>query len=337
MCDSTDKGMEKNSEYIDINLLTRYLAGESSPEENILVKKWLAASENNRKELEEFHKAWEAIDKTDLRQEINIDNEWKVHQEKISPVQRGGVSIFLRTFIRVAAALIIAFGITIVGIRYGSKVSVRTSMAETREIKLPDGSRVTLNAGSKFSYNKKNYGEENRSLSLQGEAYFEVEKNPDLPFIIQVREAEVKVLGTSFNVKAYKKMDAIEVTVSEGKISLYDRAIKQKHVVATGGERAEFDKQLGVVKKYPNADRNYISWKTRSIVFENDSLAGIAKTLSNVYHKNIILENPGLNACTLTTSFENEDLQTVLKILESTLDLEIREEKNEIIISGEGC
>jgi ferric-dicitrate binding protein FerR (iron transport regulator) len=317
--------------------LTRFLAGELGIEEQKLVKEWIDSSDKNRNEFDELQNAWNAVDKTSKKQEINTEKEWKYHQRFIQPADKKRTSILLNTVIRIAAAIIIGIGVTLIAIKYNSQYSVKTKIAETTEIELPDGSKVTLNAGSKISYNKKNYGKEDRVLQLRGEGYFVVEKDFDRPFIIQLDKAEVKVLGTSFNVRAYKKLDAIEVTVSEGKVSLYDKTVKQKQVIATKGEKAEFDKQLEVVKKYPNTDRNYKSWKTRNIVFQNDSLSVIIGTLENVYHKNIILENSELNGCTITTSFENEDLSTVLKVLQSTLDLDIREEKNEIIISGEGC
>lgn len=329
--------MEKNNKHIDINLLTSYLASELTTEQEMLVKDWIDASDKNLKEFEELQAAWNSIGKAVKTQEIIIENEWNHHKKLLNHFEYGAKAIFLKNFIRIAAAIIIGIGITMTGIKYNSQFSAKTKMAETMEIELPDGSMITLNADSKLSYNKKNYGRENRILSLRGEAYFEVVKDIDHPFIVQLDEAELKVLGTSFNVKAYRNMNSIEVTVSEGEVSLYDKKVTQKQVIATKGEKAEFDKKLGIIKKQPNSDRNYKAWKTRRIVFENDSLSNIVKTLGNIYHKNIFLVNPDLNACTLTTSFDNEDLQTILKILESTLDLEIEVEEDEIIISGEGC
>jgi len=329
--------MEKNSKHIDFSLLAKYLAGEVNSEEQKLVNDWIHASEENHKEFEDLKKIWNSLDNTGKEKNINIENEWKYNRQLIHMAERNGKTIFLKAILRIAAAVVLGIGITLAGIKYKTYLYVTTKTAETKEFKLPDGSLVTLNAGSKLAYNKKSYGKESRIMKLKGEAYFEVEKNIEHPFIIQLDEAEVKVLGTSFNVKAYKKMNVIEVTVSEGKVSLYDKEVKQKMVIASKGEKAEFNKQLAVVKKYPNTERNYKSWKTRAIVFQNDSLNTIVRTLESVYHKKIVLEDDSLNACTLTTSFEDEDLYTVLKVLESALDLKIRIEKNEIIISGEGC
>ncbi|MGD2034685.1 MAG: FecR domain-containing protein [Bacteroidales bacterium] len=329
--------MKKKDEHIDFVLLTKFLAGEAGSEEQAKVRKWISASGENRREFELLQKSWNLTEKTDPVSEINIDREWEHHRAILYASGRTGRKLYLKALVRIAAAIIIGVGLILAGIKYSRQYAVKTKYAETTKIELPDGSVVTLNAGSRLTYSKNNFGKENRTVNLRGEAYFEVEKDIDRPFIIRLDKAEIRVLGTAFNVRAYRKMDAIEVTVSEGKVSLYDKDVKHKKVIAVTGEKAEFDKQLNIVKKYQNTDRNYISWKTRNMVFHNDSLGIVTGILENVYHKEIVLEGQGLGNCTFTTSFENEDLQTVLKVLESTLDLEIREDRNKIIISGEGC
>jgi ferric-dicitrate binding protein FerR (iron transport regulator) len=132
-------------------------------------------------------------------------------------------------------------------------------------------------------------------------------------------------------------MENIEVTVAEGKVSVYEKKQPQKKVIAVAGEKAEYIKHQKALKKTENLDKNFISWKTRSIIFENDSLQNIVTTLSDVYHKSIVLRNPELKDCTLTTSFEDEELETVFQVLESTLDVTIEEEGETIYISGSGC
>jgi ferric-dicitrate binding protein FerR (iron transport regulator) len=152
-----------------------------------------------------------------------------------------------------------------------------------------------------------------------------------------LNKAEVKVLGTSFNVKAYKGMDKIEITVAEGKVSVYEKNQPQKKVIAIAGEKAEYIKLQKAIKKTENKDRNFNSWKTRTIVFENDSLHAIVNTLSNVYHTSIVLQNQEIKDCTITTRFENKELETVFEVLESTLDIKIEEEGDTYYISGSGC
>jgi ferric-dicitrate binding protein FerR (iron transport regulator) len=332
--------MNEDKNHIEIDLLTRSLTGEANQEELELVRHWTEASEANRKQYEEFMKVLSAAEKTSKYQNIDIEAEWSHHINTYIPsvAESPSGKIFkLATVFKVAASVLLIISFSYFGWRYMSQKSVKTSIAETNEITLPDGSKVTINARSKLTYHKKDFGKTSRIVSLEGEAFFEVQKNPALPFIIKLDGAEVKVLGTSFNVRAYKDMDKIEVTVAEGKVTLYQKGMEQKRVVVIKGEKAVFNKSLKYVQKQMNDDRNFISWKTRLIVFENDSLSTISRTLSNVYHKNFVIQNPKLNHCTVTTTFENKDLQTVLNVLKSTLDITIEEEDNAVNIMGKGC
>lgn len=327
--------MENKFLHIDIELLTRFLSGETSPEESQLVQDWERASDDNRKELDELRQAWNLMDKTSTQNDINIDDEWIAHQKKINRVKTG-TTIQLRRILSIAAAIILGFGIIFYGIKLTSSKSIKTQTAQTRELILPDGSKVTLNAGSKLTY-KKDFGSTSRIVSLRGEGFFEVTKNPEKPFIINVEDAEIKVLGTSFNVKAYSNMVNIEVTVKEGTVSVGDKKEQARKIIIVAGDRANYDKKSNTVEKEINPDRNYISWKTRQIVFENDSLSTIIETLEDVYHKDIELENSTLGKCTVSTTFDNKELSSVIKILESTLDIKFNKVGEKIVISGKGC
>jgi transmembrane sensor len=328
--------MDKQERHMDIRLLTRFLAGECTTEEQLAVNDWIERSDKNRQEFTELEKAWKAMDKTSARQEINLDLEWDYITSRIDIAESPERKFTVMPLLRIAAVMVLSFGLAFAGITYFTQKTIRTKLDETTEISLPDGSKVTLNAGSRLKY-KTHYGKGERVVSLQGEAFFEVRKNAGSPFIIKLNDAQIQVLGTSFNVKAYRGMQNIEVTVAEGKVSVYDKKQPLKKVVTVAGEKAEFNRQQKAVKKTENTDRNFISWKTRRIVFENDDLQQIVNTLSDVYHRSIILRNPALKECTLTTSFDNETLETVFNILESTLEITIEEEGNVIYISGSGC
>lgn len=322
---------------MDIDLLVRFLAGEASQEQQEQVMQWKSASAENTRLYEEFLKVWSAMDKTSKHRHIDMDAEWRLHVRNYNPaVLRPSRVVSIRTVFAIAASVLVILGFSFAGWLYMSQKTFKTDLAETNQIVLPDGSKVTLNAGSRLYY-KRNFSKESRTVSLEGEAYFEVTKNPQSPFVIHVDGAEVKVLGTSFNVKAYKDMEKIEVTVSEGKVSLYGKGEEGKKVIVGKGEKAVYLKQLKVVQMQPNDDRNFMAWKTRVISFENDSLAAIVQTLNSVYHKDVILENPNLHHCTVTASFEDKDLSTVLKVLGETLDIVITEKDGKIYISGKGC
>lgn len=328
--------MSSEEKHIDIHLLTRYFTGEATSREESSLKDWIEKSPENRKEFEELRKVWNVLGKTVKDHRIDVDEEWRYQQLKISDKKFLRKSFRMIPLLRIAAILVVLFGATFLGIRYFSSVTISTQRAENIETTLPDGSHVTLNADSRIRY-RKSFSGESRVLHLRGEAYFEVKKDEDKPFIITLHDAEIMVLGTSFNVRAYKEMGNIEVTVAEGKVSVYDKKQPQKKVIAFAGEMAEYMKVQNAVKKTENTNRNFLSWKTRSLIFENDNLQNIISTINRVYHTNIILRSPDLKECTLTTRFENEDLETVLHVLESTLDITLEEEEGKVYISGPGC
>ncbi len=329
--------MTSGDRYIDMDLLTRYFSGETSQEETRKVEEWMSGSEDNRKEFDQLKQAWDLMDKTHPRREINIDKEWKYLRNKIHASADQHHKVFhFRRVIQIAAAVILLVSIGLVSRQMILNKSVNTKMTETREISLPDGSKVTLNAGSKIIY-AKNYALSNRQVKLTGEAYFEVKRDTTLPFIIILNDAEIEVLGTSFNVKAYKGSNKIEVTVTEGQVSLYEKDIRNKRIIATVGEKAIYDRNRKIVKKTLNADQNYMAWKTHKLIFNNDKLSTVAETVENVYHRKIVLKNEKLNSCTITTRFEGKDIETILKVLESTLDITIEQENGIIYLSGEGC
>jgi transmembrane sensor len=330
--------MNEDNNHIEIDLLTRYLAGEANQEEQISVRLWTEASDTNKKQYDELKEVWAAMDKTSAHQNIDIDAEWTNHIQTYNPElsKPKSKTITLLTIFKVAASILLLIGFSYAGWIFMSQKSIKTNITETNEIVLADGSKVTINAKSKLTY-PKNFGEKSRIVALEGEAFFEVKKNPALPFIIKLDGVEVKVLGTSFNVKAYKNMDKIEVTVAEGKVTLYEKGNEEKKVVVIKGEKAIYYKPQKVVQKNMNDDRNFMAWKTRLMVFENDSLSVITKTLGSVYHKNFIIRNPNLNHCPVTTIFDNKDIQTVINVLKSTLDITVEEKDDTIIINGKGC
>lgn len=328
--------MSELNKNIDINLLTRYFAGELSAYDMQDVLLWSEANEENSKEFSELKDAWDKLGSTSPGQHINIDNEWQYLRNKVSTHQNTVSKPIWIPILKIAAAVILLVGAAWYAIRATGGETIKTELAETIERVLPDGSTITLNAGSRLHYGK-DYGGSVRRVQLEGEGYFEVVSNAEKPFIIEMDGAELMVLGTSFNVRAYKAASKIEVTVTEGKVSVYDKKMPAKRVVALGGEKAEFDKEEKVVKKTVNSNLNYDSWKTRKIVFREENLLNIVDILSRVYYKKITIEDAVLNSCTLTTNFENKDFETVLHILESTLGVTIVEKDGEILIYGPGC
>jgi len=339
--------MKKKNEHIDImNLLTRYLAGEYSRDEFDWVDRWVKISPENEKILDDLKKVWDGMDRVEDIRSISIDEEWTSIEKRItesetdvSPLKVKYRSERMKRFslLRVAAGLAIIALTTFSAIyfsRYSGYERVRTAI-ETKEVELWDGSFVTLNANSQLKYPKK-FDQKSRKLSLEGEAFFDVVPDKKRPFIINAGDIEVKVLGTSFNVNAYEENKSIIVLVSTGRVALSAVQQRNKSIVLDPGNMGTFLKSESSFVKEKEVNKNYLSWKTHKMDFSNETLGDVVEILKNVYHKNIILKDPGLENIRITVSFDNQSLEAVINVLEATLDLKFTRKDDSIEITGSG-
>jgi transmembrane sensor len=201
---------------------------------------------------------------------------------------------------------------------------------------LPDGSVVSLHAGSQIKYPEK-FTSNTRKVELKGEAYFKVAHDKTKPFIVSSGDARVEVLGTQFNVNTKTSAGTMEVVLTNGKVSVYFNENPKENVMLAPGEKAVLSAGQKQISKSANTDPNYMAWKTRVIVFDNVTLAEVANTLQNVYQTSVSLADPALSGCRVTASFNDQSLESVLEVLKVTLDLQVNQNGKMLEISGNGC
>ncbi|MBN1791238.1 MAG: FecR domain-containing protein [Bacteroidales bacterium] len=324
--------MDTNDKHIDpVGLLPKVFSGEASSDEKRLVDDWLLADPANREEYTAFARLWNITSTASHEDPIDIDSEWQKMNSTISVAPAKTIS--MARVLQIAAAIIL---VSLLGYT-GYKISGprwKSPMDKTTALQLPDGTALTLNAGSKITY-KKGFGTSHRNLTLKGEAFFEVEKGI-IPFIISANEASVRVTGTSFNVKAYEDRSILKITVTEGTVSLYKTSEPQKETLLLAGETGVYDKSVKTITKLAASNPNDLSWKTRVIDFRSTPLSEVAETLSDTYHVTFNIA-PALENCTVTVQFDNRDLGSVIEVLKTTLDLTIIQKDNLISITGKGC
>lgn len=177
----------------------------------------------------------------------------------------------------------------------------------------------------------------NRAVKLQGEAFFTVEHNPEKPFIINTGQLKIEVIGTSFNVNAKSEKGDVEVIVETGIVKIYTKKDKSDSVMLYAGDKALFNHTEKDIQKKLNENINYLAWKTKKLIFECDELQNIVNTLNETYNASIVIKNPSIKECVLTNTFENQSLESILKVLEATLDLQVKKKGEVYEISGGGC
>lgn len=251
-------------------------------------------------------------------------------------IQKQNATIaFLNRFTRIAAVFFIPLLVASVWLFYRQlkepaphlhyAMQEITSPSGIRsQIVLPDGSNVWLNAESTIKF-KIPFDESTRDVSLIGEAYFEVKKNPDVPFVVQSGKVQVKVLGTKFNCKAFTEENNIEVVLAEGKVSFNTEGSTQdSEKVMKPGDRAVFDKTTNQTKITNGKIDKYIAWHSGKMVFDETPMPEVATQLERWYGIKVIIEDPTINKYRITTTFENESLHQILELLGLSSPIDIK-------------
>jgi transmembrane sensor len=315
-----------------VGLLPKVFTGEATPDEIQAVEEWRSASASNRDEYDSFARLWNIAASASLPGDIDLDAEWQKMESSITPVTERFSRY--RAWLSIAASIVLLSALTFLGWKLSTNYSVKAPLTELSKTILPDGSVVFINAGSRITYTK-GYGRVHRNLRLKGEAYFEIRKDK-VPFIIKAGEASVRVTGTKFNVRSYSDQAEIKVTVTEGKVKLYESSLPGKEVTLIGGESGTFDKSSNTLKKQVTKNLNDLAWKTRIMEFQNTPLKEVADILANTFHASLQVD-AAIQNCVLTVRFENQDLDSVLSVLQSTLEVTITRKNGKIYITGKGC
>jgi len=321
-------------EYID--LIVKDLSRELSEQERSKLDDWLRSKVENQSIYDEYKRVWLELDKVEGKTSSDVDFEWERLERAISEeyTPAAGPNVFLR--IAASVVLLISLGVIVFFVLNQNQTEEVVAQQAIEEISLPEGTKVSLNRQTTLEYKTKFDGE-TREVKLDGEAFFEVVRDTLRPFIIQTGDLFVEVLGTAFNVKAYQGDDLVEVTVESGKVAVYRMEDKGNMVILVRGQKAVFRKEVEELTRMDNEDLNFKSWKTRHIIFEDTPMFEVVKIVNEIYGSDIRLESDQLLNCPVTTEFNGQTIETILKVLSSTLDLEVTKEAGQIIISGRGC
>jgi ferric-dicitrate binding protein FerR (iron transport regulator) len=195
-----------------------------------------------------------------------------------------------------------------------------------------DGSRVAVNSATRLQFPTR-FGLKKRSVQLQGEAYFDVAGMKNRPFVIELENAEVKVLGTSFNVNAYPEEDSIRITLDEGSIAFHNN-LDHSRTLLIPGQTLVFNKQTGASRLY--AQPNATTWTSNQIVFQNTPFREIARVLERTYDVTFHVQNPNAYQFAFTfTSNPNEPLENILKDFERVSSLKFNIKKDTVMVGVE--
>lgn len=334
--------MDSFSNIKESDVLLRYLAHETDANENEIVNQWLKESPENVSYFNHLMHIWD-----NQENHLALDTKYETLKawDKVNSTLTitGHPSSRLKnTYIWFAA---VASILLIIGIGYlffsnnshQEELKVQSGN-NVRKITLPDKSVVWLNYKSELHYPKSFL--KKRTITLSGEAYFEVEHDQLHPFEIFTSTARIRVIGTKFNVKAYPEDPQTEVTVTSGKVSFIPQTNHNamgKELILTNGEKGISHEDSIIPQKSKQKNPNYMSWKTNEFVFNNTNIKDIVNTICNTYHVTMILEAENTQNCNLSGTFTEQSLDEILDMLQVVFKVTYEKENNKIIVKSAGC
>lgn len=325
-------------EYND--LLDRFFARKTTAAEDRLLHS-ITGKDLNEKFERYSRDKWERNDykmtatekelmKTDILRRINAD---AGTQTAVGHQHRSGRNKVWR---KVVAGFTIAASIVVAAVAgylyndiYGQvqEFEITAERGQKSKVTLPDGSKVWLNSNSRITY-ASDYNSKKRNITLEGEAYFDVAKNPNLPFIVDAGGVKVKAIGTKFNVRAYRDEMSIRTALVEGKVLTYSSKDK---ILLHPCQEAIFEKSTGrlTASEVPNTD-HLVPWLANEIYLDGMTLGTLAKMLERMYNVEIIFADPQVEKYSYTGLIKNNSLPNVLELISGTSPVKYRINGNTI-------
>lgn len=343
-------------------LLLKYIAGHLSPEEETEILNWIDKTTENREEYYKYLNLWALSSQTryyDAASPKDIKNFKGLIAAKSKPARVINLTSLLKYAAIALIALIIGKYVSPVKDKYNSyalKNQIIVPLGSQSNIILPDGTSVSLNAGSKLVYDF-SYGNTAREVVLEGEAYFKVIRHKSKPFIVQTDKASIKALGTEFNVKAYPEENWVETILVKGSVLVQQKSDKKAQIAETnkgvllkpgqkmriGDELKSMDpaitaSEVDVQKNNKNLKSGSriteledpaieTSWKDDRWIIKGEKLDDLAVLLTRRYNVSIMLMDSALKEYKFSGTIQNETIEQLFDIMKLAVPMTYTIEK----------
>lgn len=304
------------------SIIKKYLSGKSSEEEQKDLLQWIRREENLN-EFQRIKQEWT----TEVRRETmpsEFAQDWKAIQGKMMAQLQQEVQQKQRTlnFFRYAAIFMVLIAVPALLYIFSQNqpaaplvyTTVAADYGQISKAVLPDSSVVWVNSGSSIKYNNQ-FSASNRNIELEGEAFFKVTRNADLPLIVTNSDLKVKVLGTEFSVSAYPEEPNIHVILEKGKVELTSASNTRFRQEMKPGEMATFSKIKKELALTAVNTSLYTSWKDGLINIYNLPLSELVIKLEKRFNQKFLVDEQ-IKDVPYTFTIKNEDLSSVLSLME---------------------
>ncbi len=246
---------------------------------------------------------------------------WRLIQKHF---QSARISVVLQ-FSKYAAIIIVALALGVLfypllhtNVSNNQFTEISVPAAQMSEVKLPDGTRVQLNSNASFKYSSQ-FGITNRDVELHGEAFFDVSHNKQLPFHIKLKNSQIEVLGTSFNVASFDEEPTSEITLVDGSLQVSSLSGKKLALLRPGQQLIVNNNSQKNTISEVNTDF-YINWRDGKIMFDNETLENIAQKMERWYHIDIEFASEDIKQLRVSaTILKNKPLTLTYSVFERLL------------------
>lgn len=313
--------------HIDEQLLLNYFVGSLSQEQIRVVDEWIQASDVNQKMARDIQYLYLACDTLDTLKKVDAAQALiNIKSRIIKPNQTS----YLIRCQRIAAILILPLLISTTYLVFKKEpieyIEIRTNPGMVATVNLPDGSKVWLNSRSYLRHPHKFIGN-TRNVEIEGEAYFSVNKHKSKKFIVQTPfNFNAEVLGTEFNIEAYKANRQIITTLVSGSVKLSYQSGKHKEdsLIMRPNDKVSYHIKTGQVEVNTSFVPIQTAWKDGLVIFRNTPFDEALKILSKRFNVEFIIKNDLLYENSFTGSFDSQHLDLILEHFRLSSDIQYK-------------
>lgn len=337
------------------DLIFRNLTGEATPQDDEELKRWTSASPENERHFKQLKDLWTSTEAVGSLSRYDAEKAFEKFSrrvmadggftrtdavtpdgsttsrnneddEQLLPRQKSW--FYVPVWVRWAAVILIVAGCCWQFYKHGqqsveqqlAQISVEAPAGSQTITTLPDGTRITLNAGSRITYSQ-SFGIKDRNVELTGEGFFEVAHDGTKPFSVTTSSLTVQDIGTKFNVADYPDDNEATVVLTDGAVALDNKLCSDcDPVTMKEGQRAVLSKANGRLVVTSDADESDIAWTTHQLILDGKSIYSIAKELGHCYNVKVTVADKRLATCHFFGQFDtdSQSLQEILTALRST-------------------
>ncbi len=326
--------------------VARDISGQASKKDQERVAEWKKSSPKAEEEFTDLEKIWKK--RYFAKEDIELVSQNEVNEQIWNKVferneSKSFKAINSNYFIKIAAVLIVFISAVFVMVYVTdhcpkiepqvSSIVKETLKGQKSTITLPDGSIVYLNSGSKISY-LSDYNNSLRYIELEGQAFFDVFKDKEKPFIVKCRGLEVEALGTSFDVNSYG-VNSIQVSLVTGKVKLQIPEMPEKEsFTLSPGQYSIINNEYDITDKGNFDPYEVLAWKEGRLIFKDESLDEIIPKLELWYAVQIDNQTTRLSLKHFNSTFEKENLDNILHNMGLTMGFTHTIQENKVILKN---